>query len=585
MRKLQEELVTARNEINDLRAQLDAAVAGPPTADNEEAPSAPQADHQAVVLKATLDQREAELKTLEADLNRRLEDVSIRESKSAKVLEKANDRVRKIRSETNEELDNLKKAHETELERLRDEKASAAASVNNATPQEDPTPAKAPVAASASDNLGEIIGLPDENAEGTVVREFIAKNETARGIVRLNIQRRTNNLSEQMSKAKAETDALKLEYEALKSEKPEVASNPVKEEITQKSSQEMEAELAKLKTEHEKTLKEALAKKEEVMERTATLKGKLKENQIASWKAKWAVIERAAQETPTEEIAKVYAIAKNPPKAENRPAMQPNTPAKQTHPQQPGQGPPATQALATPTKPSSTPLSGQQSQATPLTGQVPQANGTPANISTHASQPALNQQSNPFLQAGNTIAANPFLQAQTQAGRGLQQPGFTGQVQAPTTQGPQTQQSGRGRNEGPSTGLQAIRGALQSNIPRGGAGSGIPLPGGRGRGGQQAQAQAPNSTGPGASQIGRGGGRGTGRGRGNVQGGPNQGSPGRGNLNPGAQQFQPGAAGRGQKRGAEDEGEGGVRGGKRPRGRGQGGGGAAGGAAPATGGE
>ena len=171
--------------------------------------------------------------------------------------------------------------------------------------------------------------------------------------------------------------------------------------------------------------------------------------------------------------------------------------------------------------------------------------------------------------AATQVQQTPFFQNQ----QGRPNSPFN-QMQQPQ----QSQQPGRGRGDfgtGPAA-LRNITGQQQggqSSIPRGGA-TGIPQPGGRGRGGQPQQMQGLNTNvqGAGQSQIGRGGGRGGGRGRG--------GAPGSPGMNPGAQHFQPVGAGRGQKRGAEDDGGGAQRGGKRPRG---GRGGAAGGSGGAGG--
>jgi len=558
--KLGEELIAARKEVEDLRAQLEAVKESTSSETQAEAPSQGN-DETTAAINAALSQRETELRELEADLNRRLEEVQVKEAKQAGLVKKANDRIRQIRAETDKELETLKNAHATELERLCEEKQSAAPSSD----QHEEKPIS--VQATDSDSLGEIIGLPAQTAEGHVVRDFIQKNQTAKDIVRLNVNKRVAALNEQVSKSKAEAEALRAEHEKLKSLKAVEGTSSV--EAAQTRSEDHDAELTKIKAEHEKMLKDALAKKEEVMARTAQLKGQLKENQINAWKAKWAIFEKAAHETPTEEVAKVYAVAKNPPKAPPKPGALPNAPGKQGQVQHPVSVQSGASAPQTPVQ--STQF-GQQVSA--LASSTPQPNGSMMSV---AGQPGA-QQPNPFIQSANgaNALANPFLQVQM--GRGLTQPGFT----APTPiQQQQGQQPGLGRG-----GLQAIRGAIQSNIPRGG-GTGIPMPGGRGRGQQPQQQQQQIPQGlttqgqaqtPATSQIGRGGGRGGARGRGNGHGLVQQGSPGgrgagRGAMNPGAQQFQPGA-GRGTKRGAEEEGEGGAsRGGKRARG-GRGGAGA-----------
>ncbi|KAF1845213.1 uncharacterized protein K460DRAFT_105049 [Cucurbitaria berberidis CBS 394.84] len=546
--------------------------------ENETKADAAQADEQSATIKAALDQREAELKDLEADLERRLTNVKDREAKSEAILEKANGRVRKIRSETNEELDTLKKAHQAEIERLRHEKPTTGTSNNASADQDVPTPTQQPSAQQVPEGVVNTEDLPRPTVTDDQLNNWIRTNPGAKRVV---VEQIKNNMNKAM-KGKNETLAkLQNEVEELKAQKSLQAPAAVKEEPEQSKPQNLEEEWTKVKADHNAALKEALTKKEEAMNKMFTMRSKIKDSTITNYRNKCNVVEKAAKETPTEEVAKVWALAteqaKNPPAA-------PNTPVK---PQVPA---PAHQhAPVQPLAPGQTPnaSTSQAQQAAATTPNSSQANDTNVSLAT---QSAPQQQPNPFLQTGHGTAPNPFALAQNQMGRGLQQPGFTGQAQVPPAQ--QQQQFGRGRGDGVGTGPQALRGVLQSNLPRGGATS-IPLPGSRGRGQQQQhnQNQGPgtNAQGPGVSQIGRGGGRGGSRGRGqahNVQGQANvqnQGSPGRGGLNASALQFLPGA-GRGQKRGAEDDSEGGARGGKRPRGRGgQGGGGGAGGAAPASG--
>ncbi|KAJ4371273.1 Protein mlp1 [Neocucurbitaria cava] len=563
VQKLKDELATALKEIEDLRTQLDMASS---TAHNDKSEAdAAQREEQSALLKAALDKREADLKDLEADLDRRLAHVKDREAKSEAILEKANGRVRKIRTETNQELENLKEAHLAELERLRQEKQA---------PTEQEFTAPDPEAFDA-EGIVETEGLPRPTATEVQFNEWVKANPGAKKVVMKQI---TTNLSRNLKPKTEEIARLRSELEELKAKKsteapaeapadtPAVATATVKEEPEQGKSQSQDEELAKAKAEFETALKEAVAKKEESMNKMFVMRGKIKDSTINNYRTKCNVVEKAAKETPTEQVAKVWAQALE--QAKNAPSAQPNTPAKQQVPA------PAQQAQAFSTPPTSN-----------------------ATVVNQGVQNTASQQPNPFLQAqaGHGNAPNPFAQAQNQMGRGLPQPGFTGQAPAPIASQQQQQQFGRGRGDGVGTGPQALRGVLQSNIPRGGA-SNIPLPGGRGRGQQQQQQpqqyqnqnQGPggnnNAPGANASQIGRGGG-GRGGGRGgqahNAQGQANTPSPGRGGLNANAQQFQPGA-GRGQKRGAEDDGDGGARGGKRARGgRGRGGGNAS----PAAGAE
>lgn len=552
--KLKEELAVALKEVEGLRKQLNNALNVSSNADTEQQPDAAQDHDQTASIKAVLDQREEELKKLEEDLNLRIDKVK---KKEITIVDKANDRIRTIREKTNEELDNLKKAHQAEIEQIRQETQAASATRNDPTTQET---SEKKVDASATSPPEGTINTEDLPRPTVATNQFTSWLKSNAGAKKVVVEQINKNINARTAATNDVVAKLKQEIEELKFQKPAETVAAVKEEPVPRESEDLVTELANIKAEHEKGLKDA-AKKADITTKQAGLKLQLKENTIAALKVKLSVIETAAKETPTEEVAKVWAMA-NP----SRTALKPEG---RTQPPQP----------STPAQPSAAVPYGQQQQGAAPMAHVHQANGTVSNTVGHVPQSPVAQQPDPFLQTGSSTTANPFVQPLNQMGRGLAQPGFTGQLQAPTTQLPQQQQQlGRG-------GLQAIRGAIQSNIPRGGA-TGIPFPGGRGRG-QQGQSQPQgtnmNAHGPGASsQIGRGGARGGGRGRGqahSVQSQQTQGSPGRGGLNPGAQHFSPGT-GRGQKRGAEDDGEGSVRGGKRPRGRGGQGGGAGG--APAT---
>ncbi|CAN9354730.1 unnamed protein product [Alternaria alternata] len=549
--KLREELAAKAAEVDDLRAQLASAKSAEHTAEGETQPEVTQNSEEIAAIKASLDQREAQLKELETSLNAREAKVVAREGNLEKIKTKANDQIKKIRDESSQELIRVKDAHQVELERLQQELQKAA------PPQDAPKEATPAVTQPAPDGMVNTEDLPRPTVTDQQLKAWL-KNNT--GAYRVFVSQVKSNLQGQMAKKDEMIKKLEQEIQQLKTQIQENAQKVidgltgVKQEPEQAKEAGSSEDLAAVNAAWEKKLKEKLEELETKLAKTHELKSKLKD--------------LAAE---AQEVAKVYAIALQQKPVEAAKPVQPATPAK----------PAATQATAS---------------STPSTTNTPQANGANNAPPAQASQPAPFQQSNPqpnpFAQvapAGHGTNADPFPRSQSQMGRGLPQPGFTVQGQA------QQQQSGRGRGDGVGTGPAAIRGALASNIPRGGAGSGIPMPGGRGRGqnqqqpqtqtqNNQQQNQGPNAgAGAGASQIGRGNGRGTGRGRG--QSNQNQGSPARGGLNPGAQGFQPGQsqggqgqAGRGQKRGAEDDiGEGATRGGKRARGgRGGAGGGGAG---------
>ncbi|KAL6712296.1 Protein mlp1 [Coniothyrium glycines] len=570
VQRLKEEVAAAQKEIETLRAQLAEAKAHSEPKDNVQA-IAPQAAEQSASLQATLDQREADLRKLEASLQERETKVARREAKTESIMTKANEKITTLKANYEKEINGLKAGHETELARLKQEKQTnggPAAEVADAS-QANQASATAP----ESENMFNTEDLPRPVATKTEIRSWMISNPGAKQLLHELIN---NNVTKQVAKErqikKDEIERLREEFKQQQGQAPAAGATSVKQESDQPPSQQtLQDELNKVKAEHEQALKAAVTKKESDMKKQEEMKMKIKTSQINAWQAKWAVVEKAAKETPQEEVVKVYIVAKS---ANVKPQAQPTTPARPAQAPQSAstQAPAATAALKNP----------QQQQPAAVGLDNAQQNGPTV---APGPQAALAQQSNPFLPAGHGNAPSNTTQASGQAGRGLPQLGFISQAQPqsglPQQPPPQQQQQ---MLAGRVSGIAAIRGAIQSNIPRGG-GSGIPMPGGRGRGqANQNQPQGQHANGPaaGASQIGRGGGRGGGRGRGQGSA-SNQNSPARGGINPTAQSFSPAGAGRGQKRGAEDEGEGGTRGGKRPRGRGgQGGGGATGGAPPAA---
>ncbi|KAI4944062.1 hypothetical protein J4E91_008917 [Alternaria rosae] len=562
--KLKEELAAKAAEVDDLRAQLAIAKSAQQPADGQAQADASQNDDQIAALKASLDQREAQLKELEASLDAREAKITKREGNLENMKNKYNDSIKKVRADSSQEITSLKEAHQAELESLRQEKQAAASTQNassEGTTETQPVP----------DGMINTQDLPRPAVTEDQLRQWFKTNRGVLAVVKsqiqINLEKQTAAKDEKIKNLNEEIKQLNTQIEQLKTQKAIDGITGVKQEPEQAKAAGSGEDLAAVNAAWEKKMKEKLEELEAKLVKTHELKAKLNASQLKLFRTRFSYVEKAAKETPTEEVANVYAVALTQKPVEATKPAQPATPAKPA----PAQAAPNT----------STPA--QQQPAAPSATNTPQANG--ANNAT----PAQAAQPNPFLQAaGHGTNPNPFQQSQNQMGRGLPQPGFTvqGQAQGQQPQAQQQQQSGRGRGDGVGTGPQAIRGALQSNIPRGGAGgSGIPMPGGRGRGQnqpqqQQGQNQQQQNQGPGASQIGRGGGRGGGRGRGqqNQNQGQNQSSPARG-LNPGAAGFQPGQAGqagRGQKRGAEDDSEGATRGGKRARG-GRGGGNGGGG--------
>jgi nucleoprotein TPR len=540
-----EELAAKAKEIVDLQTALDNANATISNANQESTTEAKAESEQPAKpkTKTELDEREAELNTREASLSQRDQKLKGREDKNKQLVQSLNDKLKAARAQFEGQVAELDAKHKVELERLQQEKEAAQGASKDTKAE--------PEGVRTTETVPDGIVNTDDLARPTVTESQLAgwlkNNAGALRVVKKQIQ---NNVTRQTASKDEMINKLRQEIEQANAQKAiDAITNPVKQEAGQ-AKPDWEEERAKLDAEWEKKL----VLKETNMVKMAEMKAKLKDGNFATLKAKFGYVEKAAKETPAEEVAKVYAIAVTQKATKHDPATQPATPAKP--------------AFVQPVPNTSTPQ--QQLQTATSANNTPQANGATDAPAAQVPQPVPFQQPSPFIQAaGHGIPANPFLPGHQQMGRGLAQPGFAVQGAAQAQQ-PHQQQFGVGN------GSQAIRGVLSSNIPRGGA-SNIPMPGGRGRGQNQQQQQPnPQLHQNQQSNIGRGGGRG-GRGRGNQpnqQGGQNQSSP-RTSLNPGAAGFQPGQqGGRGQKRGAEDEGDGStIRGGKRQRG-GRGGGGA-----------
>ncbi|KAJ4351099.1 Protein mlp1 [Ascochyta clinopodiicola] len=542
IKELKEELAAAQKEVEDLRTRAEAAEAATSNA-NSTAPTEAQPNaEQLEATKAQLEEREARVAELELTLQQRQTildqretKIAGRESKAQDLREQANNKIRSIRKETDEEKAKLAVQYQAEIDQLK-KQIVASATTTPGTP-------KAPT--SETPIKSESVPWPDANKDQ--IRVWMNSNKEAKEVAQMIVSKYTAPL-------KSEIGELSKEIETLKSaEKPSAAPN-------QADNHNHAADLAIAKAEHEANLKTALEQKEAMMNRQSELKVKLTKGQLSALKVKWAVFEKAAKETPTEEVAKVYEEARNA-KDTTTQTSTPARPQSAAAVQQPGQ--PQAGGIPRPTS-----ALGQQA---PFSAQT---NGTPT------------QPPNPFQQSGQNAGSNAALNPFTPSARGIATPGLATQAQTAPGQLAQTQQAGRAHGTGPAA-LKSIVGAGQTGIPRGGSGipqpgSGIPQLGGRGAGrGQQqqnvAQIQSGIARGGAAARSGRGGGRGQGQSQNN--------SP-RTSLNPGASQFQPGqGAGRGQKRNADGEAEGnGARGNKRPRGGrgGQGGGEGAGGAPAAA---
>jgi nucleoprotein TPR len=540
--KLEEELAVARKEVEDLRTRAEAAEVSVAAADSD-ADTATKTDArpdteqleatktQLEVTKAALDEREAKVAELEATLqqqqavlDQREAKISNREAKAQDLREQANNKIRSIRQATDEEKARLT----AEIEQLKKQLGSGGAPATPSTPKV--STAETPVKTEA-------VQWPDVNKDQ--IRAWINSNREAKEVLQMLINKYKVPLEKEVEALKKKIEELTKELEALKStDRPSGA-------VDQNAADRHAADLAIAKAELEAENNLKVEQLEARWAKQSELKVKLTKGQLSALKVKWAVFEKAAKETPTEEVAKVYEVAKI---------------AKDVAP--------------TPSAPAAQPLPAGIPRPASALGQQPsapaQTNGTPT---AQANLPPGG------LGIAGITAPNPF----AQAARGTPAPGTAVQGQTTSAQQPQQQQAGRGHGTGPAALKGIMAGAGQTGIPRQTGipqpgsgipqpGSGIPQLGGRGAGrGGAAQGGIPRG---GAAAAGRGGA--TGRGRGGAQ---SQNNSPRTSLNPGAGPFQPGqGAGRGQKRNADGEADGsGARGSKRPRGGRGGGGGAQGG--------
>lgn len=568
--KLKQELAAAQKEREDLQTRVDMADSSPSNNTEDSAKLIEeQVAQQIAPVKAALAESETNLVNAQTELEELKEQAKATDDA---VSPQVNQKMQNLKNKC-QEIVNKKKV---EIEKLEKEVKDLKEQLEKV--QSTSVDTNAQVSTTLTSVKSEQI--PSTTATERETQDWIRDNPVAQSILRRMILKKL-----QEERAKQETNV------APTADEPAVATGVDQEKVI---AQKVEDAITALKVDHEKAMAEKVERQKQEVEKKFAAKVSMQGNRLNKVNAQWAVVETAAKEEPSKPVKEVWEVAKiakpvapaagTPAKAQ--PPVQAPAPAVQSAQPQPSSAPTVT---STPNAP--------PQQTAPQTATQP--NGTKAN--------AFSQQANPFAQSQGTAFQHPMQNQmqnpmQNQMGAsfgynsgGLPQPGFAatqvqqtpffqnqqGRPNSPFNQMQQPQQSqqpGRGRGDfgtGPAA-LRNITGQQQggqSSIPRGGA-TGIPQPGGRGRGGQPQQMQGLNTNvqGAGQSQIGRGGGRGGGRGRG--------GAPGSPGMNPGAQHFQPVGAGRGQKRGAEDDGGGAQRGGKRPRG---GRGGAAGGSGGAGG--
>ncbi|KAL0469820.1 hypothetical protein QR685DRAFT_301973 [Neurospora intermedia] len=383
------------------------------------------------------------------------------------------------------------------------------------------TPAKPPTAQNAQTPGAGTPGLPDlANLTDQQTRELISSNQVIMGIIKSNVKK---NIAAESKKVREELEVV-------------------------------------VKAEYEQKIASAKEQAAALTEKKSALRLNMLDRQLKTEKAKTAVVETAAKETPQKPVVEVWEVAKVA-----KPAAPPPAPPAAT--------PPA-------------PLNAAAVVVKPAPGEEikPQIPPTPTN---KAAPAPVRQGSivggqvvgNPFGQPGaiqspvtSQPPANPFGAApQQQQNAQPQQPPATNPFGAPQAQQPGQQQPGQQQQQGG----QFPGGQQQQNQNQQGNRTGTPV---TARGGAN---NARGGRGAYGAQ-GRGGQGPRGRGGFGGRGGANA-AQGGGGMNPHAGEFQPGQQAAGNKR-PRGDGEGGNQGGpKRARGGGNvgGGGGGAGGGAGA----
>ncbi|KAJ4360640.1 Protein mlp1 [Didymosphaeria variabile] len=533
--QLKEDLAAREKEVEDLRTQ--AEMADSFVGNGEEAGAKPRTEppteqfgtEKAALEERTsaLEEREAALAKAESDLQQRKAEIEAAQSsenhaepatepqndspsqadqiaamnvKMENLKEKANAKIKKISEEKRKTIEEK----DAEISRLQEEVDRLQKEVERLQTEVEQMK-QAPPAST----------VPGPDASDLEIKDFIKNSKTVKEIIDRNIRTKVEQRIEEV------TASVRAEEQAALAQK----------------------------------IEDAKTAERNLVETRTKAKLSMAKNKTDGLTAKWNVVVAATKDTPEKPIKDVFDVA-NAAKAT---APAPKTDPTPTQPSV-AEGAQSQAPAATTTAPAPVTLGQQQPQA--AAGAGPQSNGS--NINTLGQLP--NNQSglgNPFVHSMNQgLNQKQFgLGSQQQGGFGAPNPFQNqqhhsrpnspfGQLQ-PHMQQPMQQQPTMQPYQPPRGGQNMnIRG--QSSIPR--AGSGIPIPGGggggRGRGGQQQPMLGPNAGAQANQQQLRGGGGGRGqqggRGRGQQPGSP---------MNPGANAFvPPGPGGKGQKRGAEDDG-------------------------------
>lgn len=490
-------------------------------------------------LNATNEEKfKARVSAMEKILNNRLAEVKHQAQEAKKAA-------------LDELTEKLNAQHEQELEALRAGSIPVAAELQK--PSEETTTGTPATIDPAQIPDEVLLALPEEKA-----RMLVAKHETLRKIVQVNIRKQVEKdkealrkeLTEQLgsggdASASEKVQELEQKFNAEKEtiiRQKESEFNVEKEALVQqyeeklarekqdmiiKHQEDLNSQKLQFDQEAQRKIEEQIKNAEQMWEKRGAVKFNMAQSRAALATAKLDVVKKAAEETPEKPVGQVWDVAKDAkPPAAPKPAPTPTAAAPAPSP--------AKQDAKPDTKPAA--------------ASTTNGNGQPPSQPqpTSADKPA---QSQPPTQQTGPKPAQP--QSQPPSGPTGPKPSEAQTAEKP---GPKPPQQSTGNHAKPQQAAgAALMRQLESGIPRGGAirgnrGSGIP----RGRGAPRGGRGGAGHGNPGGAQQGRGGA---------------QGSPGRGNLNPQAAQFTPGG---GNKR-ARDDGEAPDGGGQGKRIRGEGG--------------
>lgn len=540
--KLRQDLATAQQEVETLRANAASAPSQPDDNITNAEPAAGEksvadqvaeqvqqlrsemeAQHQ-TVLQQTEEASEKKLASMKANLTRQLKDerekmrIELTAETRQQIVAEHEVEIQKLKDEHAATIQTLKTEHQAEIERLTKEGAAAvqqAKDAEEATKAEGMSPSGAgatatqePVTAATFD----FNHLSDDQA-----MDLLKNNSRVKQIFLNNVKKTSAKENEQLSTKIAEKDAeiarLTTELETAQKAQPAGEGAPANTaEI-----EELKAKLESAQAEKEAAVKQAVE--------SAEKKAKVQISQRDIAMAKIGVITKAANETPEKPISEVWEVAKTA-KPAPKPAPGPAKPAGAASPAQPA---PASPAVASPIAGPSSALGNDQAKLQArqerfgaVTGATPATFGQPSAPSTFGqpSQPSFGQPSAPALQQparrpsgqagtppnpqataftpGAGVAANdakPAVGTGPAALRGLSGTGIPAPGGSRLPRGGATTGIGRGGPQGLNIQGAARGGIQQSGLPRGGGGQQQGGRGGRGgRGGGQGQNQGVKRT-------------------------------------------------------------------------------------------